>query len=141
MTQQTCAICDVAAGTDEQSWVYRSEAFTVAPASAQVPGWFLLWTNRHDASGIWELTDSEAAEFGVLTRRVADASRDATAAERVYLMAFGEHALHFHAMLLARTADMPAGVRGAGLLAAGSSLADPTRAIAVAEEVRKRLRR
>jgi diadenosine tetraphosphate (Ap4A) HIT family hydrolase len=141
MTEEACAICAVAAATADEDVVYRSDAFTVAPAPMQVPGWFLLWTNRHDAYGLWELTDGEASEFGRLVRVVAAASRDATGAERLYLMALGEHALHFHAMVLARTGAMPLDVRGPGLLAAGSAFADPALTRSVAVEVRTRLLR
>jgi diadenosine tetraphosphate (Ap4A) HIT family hydrolase len=135
-----CAICDVAVTSDEAA-VYRSDTFTVAPAPppTQVPGWFLLWTNRHDVNGLWELSESESSEFGRLVRAVSHAARDATGAERVYLMAFGEHALHFHAMLLSRTAEMPVEIRGPGLLAAGADWASPIEAASVADAVRTRL--
>jgi diadenosine tetraphosphate (Ap4A) HIT family hydrolase len=139
MTDQDCAICDVAARTHDETIVFRSDAFTVVPAPAEVPGWFLFWTNRHDANGLWDLTAGEAAEFGLLSRDLAGAARETTGAERAYLMSFGEHALHFHAMVLARTAEMPQDARGAGLLAQGARFADPPRARTVTAEVRARL--
>jgi diadenosine tetraphosphate (Ap4A) HIT family hydrolase len=139
MTDTACSICDVAA-TSAAVVVYSSDAFTVAPAPMQVPGWFLLWTNRHDVNGLWEMTDGEASEFGRLARDLAQTAREATDAERTYLMAFGEHALHFHAMVLTRTADMPQDARGPGLLARGAEFADARRAQSVADLVRARLR-
>jgi diadenosine tetraphosphate (Ap4A) HIT family hydrolase len=139
ITPTDCAICDVAASIDDGAVVRRTGAFTVAPATVRVPGWFLLWTNRHDAAGLWELTDAEAQEFGQLIRDLSQAVRACVDAERTYVMTFGEHALHFHAMVLARTTVMPPDSRGPALLGRGPDFADAARATAVTEQVRRLL--
>ncbi|MDQ1695284.1 MAG: hypothetical protein QOJ03_637 [Frankiaceae bacterium] len=136
----TCAICDVAARVDADV-VHRTSLFTVAPATVKVPGWFLLWTNRHDAAGLWDVSDAEAEEFGRLVRDLSRAARACTDAERTYVITFGEHALHFHAMVLARTRDMPPASRGPALLSRGPDFADEERAAAVAAQVRELLGR
>jgi hypothetical protein len=53
----------------------------------------------------------------------------------------GEHALHFHAMVLARTADTLLEHRGAALLSTAPALADPAAAREVAIALRAALAR
>jgi diadenosine tetraphosphate (Ap4A) HIT family hydrolase len=135
MSADGCAICGVAAATPEEQIVLRGEHFAVG-TGMDVPGWLLLWTLRHEAQGLWELTDEEAAELGPLLRDLSAALQREYGAERTYVMAMGEHALHFHAMVMARPAGAPAEQRGPGLLAAGGALADPAEARSVAARLR-----
>jgi diadenosine tetraphosphate (Ap4A) HIT family hydrolase len=135
MSADECAICKVAAATPEDQLVLRTAHFAV-DTGMEVPGWLLLWTVRHEAQGLWSLTDEETAELGPLLRDLAGALGREHGAERTYVMSMGEHALHFHAMVMARPAGAPADQRGPGLLAAGGALADPDAARALAARLR-----
>ncbi|MCU1693768.1 MAG: uncharacterized protein JWM64_2859 [Frankiales bacterium] len=120
--------------------MHRGTSFSAAVGMG-VPGWVLLWSHRHGAQGLWELDDAEAAELGLLLRDLSAAVREVCDAERVYVMAMGEHALHAHAMVMPRTADLAAEHRGPQLLAAASVLRDPERARQVAGRLRAALPR
>jgi diadenosine tetraphosphate (Ap4A) HIT family hydrolase len=133
-----CAICHVAAQTTDETAVHSDEHFTVG-TGMDVPGWLLLWTNRHEAQGLWELDDREAHALGPLLRTLAAALKEECRAERAYIMAMGEHALHFHAMVMARPEGAAPEARGPGLLSAAASLADREAAQAVAARIRTRL--
>ena len=135
---QSCRLCSTAAIVPPEDVVLRTEHFTAA-VGMQVPGWVLLWSHRHDAQGLWELTDDESAELGPLLRDLSAAVRTACDADRTYVLSLGEHSLHFHAMVMARTADTPAADRGPALLAAAARLADPEAARAAAGRVRAAL--
>lgn len=135
MSGHECAICKVNDATPEDQLVLRTRHFAVG-TGMDVPGWLLLWTVRHEAQGLWALDDEEAAELGPLLRDLAGALEREHDAERTYVMAMGEHALHFHAMVMARPAGAPADQRGPGLLAAGGELADPAAARALASRLR-----
>ncbi|MCW2608242.1 MAG: hypothetical protein JWO60_2935 [Frankiales bacterium] len=130
-----CRLCATAEAVDEADVVHRGTSFTAA-TGMKVPGWVLLWSHRHEAQGLWELTDAESAELGILLRDLSAAVRDTVGAERTYVMAMGEHALHFHAMVLARTPDTAPEHRGPGLLAAAPALADAAAARTVAAGLR-----
>lgn len=135
MTAEVCAICKVGGATPQDQLVLRSRHFAVS-TGMNVPGWLLLWTVRHEAQGLWELNDDEAAELGPLLRDLSAALQREHGAERIYVMSMGEHALHFHAMVMARPAGAHADQRGPGLLAAAGALADPEAARALAVRLR-----
>jgi diadenosine tetraphosphate (Ap4A) HIT family hydrolase len=78
-----------------------------------LPGWLVLVARRHVAA-IDELTDEEAAELGVLLRRVSAALRQVTGCVKTYAVQFAEQAehphVHFH--VIPRLADQPDDHRG-----------------------------
>lgn len=81
--------------------------------NTSLPGWLVLVARRHVAA-IDELSDEEAAELGVLLRRVSAALRDATGCAKTYVVQFAEQAehppVHFH--VIPRLADQPVERRG-----------------------------
>lgn len=135
MTTTECGICRVAGAMSDEDVVLRTDRFVVG-TGMDVPGWLLLWTVRHEAQGLWELDDAEADDLGPLLRDLAAVLQSELGAERTYVMAMGEHVLHFHAMVMARPADAAPEARGAALLAAAPSLADQDAARAVAARLR-----
>jgi diadenosine tetraphosphate (Ap4A) HIT family hydrolase len=78
-----------------------------------LPGWLVLVSRRH-ITAIDELTDAEAAELGVLLRRVSAALRQVTGCIKTYVAQFAEQAehphVHFH--LIPRLANQPDDRRG-----------------------------
>lgn len=138
MSDQECRLCATAASVDPADVLHRGDHFTAATGMG-VPGWVLLWTHRHDAQGLWELSDDESADLGPLLRDVARGVRTACGAERTYVMAMGEHALHFHAMVMARTEQTPTELRGPALLQAAAGLRDVETARTTAAAIRAAL--
>lgn len=138
MPDPDCRMCATAASVDPADVLHRGAHFTAATGMG-VPGWALLWTHRHAAQGLWELDDAETAELGPLLRDLARALRSACGAERTYVMAMGEHALHFHAMVMARSAQTPLELRGPALLHAAADLRDTAASRTTAAAVRAAL--
>ena len=70
-------------------------------------GWLLV--ARQHIEAIDELTEDEAIELGLLTRRVSLAMKDVTGCQKTYVMQFAEaegHShVHFH--IVPRMADQP----------------------------------
>jgi diadenosine tetraphosphate (Ap4A) HIT family hydrolase len=137
VTNDGCHVCALGASATDTQIVYRDDTWTAASPIA-VPGWVMLFTDRHN-EGVWELEPDEAEQFGRLTVLLTGALRQVCDADRVYVMYAGENALHFHAMLMARTADVPEEWRGARLLDRHSDLADPDRANSVLTALREKL--
>lgn len=97
-----------------------------AVASNEYPGWVWLSTKRH-GEWSWDLTDGEAASYGDVLRRVSRAVREASSAERVYVLALGENSIHFHMLLIPRVTELGDDVRRA-IRAAGAGVRDVARA-------------
>ncbi|WP_404478819.1 HIT family protein [Novosphingobium sp. BL-52-GroH] len=98
-----CTVCAMVAASDRSSVIWEDENW-IATTMLDVPGWLLVMTRRH-VDGVWSLNAAEASSFGPILRDLAQATKAATGAERTHLAAQGERALHFHYMILARTAD------------------------------------
>jgi diadenosine tetraphosphate (Ap4A) HIT family hydrolase len=116
--------------------VFRDElwAAEVAPGY-EVPGWFFLRVRRH-AELLTGLDDAELAAFG---RRAADlvgAVTEATGAPATYLLHFGENYRHFHALVAARGAGIPAAQRGGNILGRRPGHVDRAAAVALVPAVR-----
>jgi diadenosine tetraphosphate (Ap4A) HIT family hydrolase len=137
-SRQDCAICDLRLASAGDSPVFASEFWT-ATLAWDVPGWIMVMLNRHSPDWLWGLSKQEAAELGPLMRRLSAAARDAAAAERVYLMGFGEQWHHFHFMLLSRPSTVPPQLRGPGLLERAPELADRGEALRIGSAMRNRL--
>ncbi len=102
-----CLPCDLEEA-DAARIVYRDDTWSCEIADGyDVPGWFILRLRRH-AEGWAGPTADELAAFGPLSQRLAAAIQDATGAPTVYFMSFGENYPHFHFLVIARPADLPA---------------------------------
>ena len=106
-----CHVCSMRDSVAPDDVVYSDENWT-AIATGGVPGWVMLLLNRHSDEWLWGLNESEAGEYGVVLRRLTAAMRTALPAEGIYLVGFGENPLHFHHLLLSRTAETPVEWRG-----------------------------
>ncbi|KKD06635.1 hypothetical protein TN53_17660 [Streptomyces sp. WM6386] len=130
-------MCALGASATDAQIIYKDRAWTAA-SPVPVPGWIMLFSNRHN-EGVWELGVDEAAQFGRLTVLLTGALKEVCDADRVYVMYAGETSLHFHAMLMARGADIPDEWRGPALINQHSELLDPDRANDVLASLRKKL--
>lgn len=116
--------------------VFRDElwAAEVAPGY-EVPGWFFLRVRRH-AELLTGLDDAELTALGHRARGLVAAVTEATGAPATYLLHFGENYRHFHALVAARDADIPAELRGGNILRLLPDHLDPAAALALAPAVR-----
>src|SRR5882757_2193129 len=133
-----CHVCDLRLNGPGEALIYADDLWTVA-VGFDVPGWFMVMLNRHSDEWFMGLSDQEAATIGPLMRSLGEAAVADAGAERVYLMGFGEQWSHFHFAVMSRTAAVGKELRGAGLLAHASELANHDEAIRIAAKVRKRL--
>jgi hypothetical protein len=81
---------------------------------------------KQHVEGIWQFSDGQAESFGVLLRDLAKRLRNAVAAERVYLVSFGESYPHFHALLITRSEADIDGARGLALVGAHLAKSEAT---------------
>ncbi len=130
-------ICAREASDEEPlgGWVLRTDLWSACVAEGfEVPGWLFLELRRH-AEGPMGMDDTEAAELGVLLRRLSAGVESATGAERVYVVAYGELFPHFHVVLMPRLPFAPDDERGPGLFLKRDELADPVAAAETATRV------
>lgn len=115
----TCELCrfeDSAEGEPPGGWVARGPRWAVrVPHDLPYPGWLVVQARRHVES-IADLDPQEAATFGPTVVTTSRAITEVTGAERVYLLVFGENQRHFHALLAARTPEIPQTERGPALI-------------------------
>lgn len=114
-----CLTCDLVRRRDRGEappWdnIVRTAHWDIVHSyNTSLPGWLVLVARRHVVA-IDELTDEEAAELGVLLRRVSAALRVATGCVKTYVVQFAEQAehphVHFH--VIPRLADQPDDRRG-----------------------------
>lgn len=116
--------------------VFRDElwAAEVVPGY-EVPGWFFLRARRH-AELLTGLDDAELGTFGRRARDLVGAVKAATGAPATYLLHFGENYRHFHALIAARGADIPAELRGGNILKLLPGHVDSAAAVALVPAVR-----
>jgi diadenosine tetraphosphate (Ap4A) HIT family hydrolase len=129
-----CHICELRDGATESQVVYRDDNWTMA-SPVGVPGWVMLFPNRHD-EGIWELDEQQSAQLGQLAVALAKCLRDVCQPECVYVMYAGETALHTHVMAIARGAEIPEEWRGGAIIAKYAELLDEAEATRVVEALR-----
>jgi diadenosine tetraphosphate (Ap4A) HIT family hydrolase len=107
-----CGVCRIHAelarpGADELligrfgPWLLRHH-----PLPAPLPGWLLLDCQRH-VGGPARFDDEECASMGPMLRRASTLVRELTGCDRVYAIAFGEGARHFHMHLIPRHGSDP----------------------------------
>lgn len=73
------------------------------PEPSPLVGWLRLDAVDH-VGGVADLSDDDAARFGVLHARIAACMKQALGVDRVYSIAFGESARHLHMHLVPRFA-------------------------------------
>ena len=114
-----CLTCDLvrrrdAGGAPLWDSIHRTAHWDLVHSyNTSLPGWLVLVARRHVAA-IDELSDEEAAELGVLLRRVSATLRAVTGCAKTYVVQFAEQAehphVHFH--VIPRMPDQPAERRG-----------------------------
>ena len=130
-----CLLCTMES-TDEDVVMFRDDlwAAEVVPGY-DVPGWIILRARRH-AERITGLNEVELATFAQRSRDVVAAVTDVTGAPVTYLMIFGENYPHFHALVAARGADVPAELRAGNILQLRHDHTAPTAAAALIPDLR-----
>jgi diadenosine tetraphosphate (Ap4A) HIT family hydrolase len=130
-----CLLCEMEQVTPG-AVVFRDElwAAEVAPGY-EVPGWFFLRVRRH-AELLTGLDDAELSALGRRARDLVAAVAEATGAPATYLLHFGENYRHFHALVVARGADIPAAQRGGNILGLRPGHLDRDAAVALVPGVR-----
>jgi diadenosine tetraphosphate (Ap4A) HIT family hydrolase len=133
-----CLPCDLEAA-GPAAIIYRDENWSCEVADGyDVPGWFILRLRRH-AEGWTGPTADELADFGPISQRLAAAIQAATGAVNVYFLSFGENYPHFHFLVIARDANLPAESRGAAILGLRAQGRNLNAALAVGDHVRDAL--
>jgi len=105
------------------------------PAHMSLPGTLRIESRRH-FTDFADMTDAEAASFGLLLASLYRAVRPVTGAERIHLLATMDYQPHFHTWLYPSAADDPR--RGTAFLHHGFECADAD-AQAAAAAVRSHL--
>lgn len=133
--EPNCLICELE-NSDESDVVFRDDlwAAEIVP-TYDVPGWFFLRARRH-AERITGLNEEEQETFGRRARDMVAAVTRATGAEATYMLMFGEAFPHFHVLITARTADVPADRRAGDILKLRAEQADLERARELVPAVR-----
>jgi diadenosine tetraphosphate (Ap4A) HIT family hydrolase len=102
-----CGVCRIHADPLLESLlIHRSGPWLVRhhPDPSPLAGWLLLDSRRH-VGGPDGFDAVEAAGLGEMLRRCCALVRQVSGCERVYCIAFGEGARHFHLHLIPRHAD------------------------------------
>jgi diadenosine tetraphosphate (Ap4A) HIT family hydrolase len=135
VTASGCLLCEMEQAAPD-AVVFRDQlwAAEIAPGY-EVPGWFFLRVRRH-AELLTGLDDAELSALGPRARDLVAAVTEATGAPATYLLHFGENYRHFHALVAARGADIPAERRGANILGLLPGHVDAPAAVALAAAVR-----
>ncbi len=136
MSADGCAICAMVQAEPAKGWAYQDESWVGGTlAGLEVPGWIVLALRRH-AVETAPLSEREAADLGVAIRLVSAAVADAAGAERVYLQAYGEIERHWHLLIAARGAEIPAEHRHIEFFAHRQEYVDIDRARRIVDRVR-----
>lgn len=130
-----CLPCDLEDAAAAEI-MFRNDIWSCEIAGGyDVPGWYILRLRRH-AEGWSGPAPEELATFGLVSQQLADAIQAATGAPTVYFMSFGENYPHFHFLVIARDAELPAESRGAAILSQRAEGRDMAESLRVGEQVR-----
>ncbi len=141
MSKEACLLCDWISVEPPGGWLLDDQYFVMGVApDFEVPGWYFLAMRRH-GEGPMSMSPAEAGAYGPTLVSCTAAVKEATGAERVYVIAYGELYPHWHCLISPRGADIPAELRGPALFSGRSQLIDIQLSIEVAEITRKILRR
>lgn len=132
---ENCLLCTME-DAEPGSVIFRDDlwAAEVVPGY-EVPGWFILRARRH-AERITGLDDDELASLAFRARDLVGAVREVADAPATYLLVFGENYPHFHLLIAARNAEVPADRRGGDIMKLRLEQADPAAAMALVPAVR-----
>lgn len=137
-SEPECVICDLVAG-ENRTTVFEDELWSAGVLEGlEVPGWIVLAQRRH-AVGPASMESQEAASLGPLIQRLAASIERAIPADRVYVVAYGENAPHWHLLLSPRGPDVPLEERHVAMWNHRQKYLDPDRAREVALEVKRHL--
>jgi diadenosine tetraphosphate (Ap4A) HIT family hydrolase len=130
-----CLLCTMERA-EERSVVFRDPlwAAEIVPGY-DVPGWFILRARRH-ADRITGLDPAELSSFTWRARDLVAAVTEVTGAPATYLMVFGENYRHFHALIAARSHDIPPELRAGNILKLRADHADLEAAVKLLPDVR-----
>ncbi|MFF7335005.1 hypothetical protein [Streptomyces sp. NPDC008150] len=134
--EQNCLICELG-NAPESDVVFRDDlwAAEIVPGY-DVPGWYFLRAQRH-AEKITGLDEAERETFGKRAADLVAAVTEATGSEATYMLMFGEAFPHFHTLVTARTAEIPAERRGGDILKLRGERADLEQSRALVPAVRQ----
>ncbi|RFA13239.1 hypothetical protein B7R22_13630 [Subtercola boreus] len=126
---------------DDEATVFRDDLWSCElPTGYEVPGWFFLRARRH-ALGWQELSQGELDSLGQHLKDLTGAVAEATGALAIYSMNFGESYAHFHVLVAARGADVPADRRGGNIVNLRGERLDRAEALKLVPQVRSAYRR
>jgi diadenosine tetraphosphate (Ap4A) HIT family hydrolase len=135
-----CLLCEMEQ-VPAEGIVFRDELWAAeVPPGYEVPGWFFLRARRH-AELLTGLDDAELATLGRRARDLVAAVTAVTGAPATYLLIFGENYRHFHALIAARGADIPADRRAGNILLLRQESLDPAAAARLVPGVRQAYQR
>jgi diadenosine tetraphosphate (Ap4A) HIT family hydrolase len=100
----SCGVCRIHAGAAGAGLqIHRGAVWLLRhhPLPAPLPGWLVLDSLRH-VGGPIDFDAEDCAGLGPMLQRCSALVRDLTGCERVYAIAFGEGARHFHLHLIPR---------------------------------------
>jgi diadenosine tetraphosphate (Ap4A) HIT family hydrolase len=108
----SCSLCEALSADDGQV-IFENALWQVRPIEppAGVPGWILLVTRRHVASGA-QLNEREQRSYGPTWCHLQRVLLEVTGAQRIYTATLGELTPHFHCHLVPRFERMPSDALG-----------------------------
>jgi hypothetical protein len=132
-----CGLCTLEVGVGpEGGWVLQDQNWSVGvPHGMEIPGWLTAQIRRH-AVGTSALNEGEQVSLGPLLAKLTMAITEATGAEKVYAVTFGEAFPHWHILLMARGSAVPEAHRGAALMLHRAGYVDRDAALTTAGRIR-----
>ena len=138
---ENCFLCRKHIGQEPAppgGYIYKDEYWIVchAPAKLGPLGTLFIESRRHFLDYA-EMTDEESASLGIVIRKIYQALKLHTEAERIYQVTLLEGIPHFHSWLVPRGKDIPD--RGLKFLAGDDSCGEEE-ASALAAKLREAMR-
>ena len=135
---ETCFLCRKHIGQEAAppgGYIYEGEHWMVchAPGKLGPLGTLFIESRRHFLDYA-EMTDQESASLGIIMRKIYEALKFHTDAERIYQVTLMDGVPHFHSWMVPRRKDDPE--RGMKFLARDDSCSEEE-AIALANKLRE----